>query len=260
MPSVNGTPCWYELGTPDPDGAQTFYGLVLGWTFQQDGSDGFDYRLAAAPDGAMVAGVMSNGAQAGSPPPNWLLYYAVDDCDAASGAARAAGGGVVRDPTDVAGTGRFAVLSDPQGAVFGVLQPDPPSDPDAGRAFDQAAAGHGNWHELMTPHPDQALGFYAGLFGWSPGELYDMGAAGPYQLFRRGDADIGGMMNQGGASVPSWVPYFGVSSFGESVDRVTTAGGTIVHGPNEVPGGACTLIAEDPQGAVFALVGPPDTA
>ena len=59
MAKVHGTPCWYELSTSEGSlgAAETFYGDVLGWTFQDAGMEGFDYHLARA-DGDLVAGLM----------------------------------------------------------------------------------------------------------------------------------------------------------------------------------------------------------
>lgn len=53
-----------------------------------------------------------------------------------------------------------------------------------------------------------------------------------------------------------WLYYFGVPSIDEAVTRITDNGGSIMHGPSEVPGGALIVQAADPQGALFALVGP----
>ena len=55
-------------------------------------------------------------------PPNWLPYFAVEDCDASAAKAQALGGGTVVAPTDVPEVGRFAILRDPQGAVFAIIK------------------------------------------------------------------------------------------------------------------------------------------
>jgi hypothetical protein len=166
----------------------------------------------------------------------------------------------VTDPQDVPGTGRFAVLTDPQGAAFGVLQPEPMEDGSIGSAFDQAAEGHGNWHELMTSDPAAAFDFYAKHFGWTKGETLDMGEMGAYQLFGRAGADIGGIMGLGDVPMPVWLPYFGVNDVQAAITAITAGGGHLHHGPMEVPGGAHVAVFNDPQGAWFAIVGPLTTA
>ena len=89
MSGFQGNPCWYELGTTDPAAAGRFYADVLGWTIGDSGMEGMVYLLARAGE-EMVAGLTSNAGQAGAPPPNWLTYFAADDCDATAAAAEAA--------------------------------------------------------------------------------------------------------------------------------------------------------------------------
>lgn len=248
-------PCWFELGTNDQDGAAAFYGKVLGWEVGDSQMPDFDYRLAKA-GGAMVAGMMPLDDQPPGTPPNWLIYFAADSADDAARVVAEQGGRVLKGPADIPGTGRFAVLADPQGAVFGILQPAPmEAEPDS-HAFDQIREGHGNWIELMTPDQDAALDFYSGLLGWTKSTPVDMGEHGTYQLFARDGADIGGMMAQGQSPMPAWFPYFGVNGIEEAMARAREGGGTIIHGPQEVPGGAFIAWIADPQGAVFAVVGP----
>ena len=136
MSSENhGAPCWYELSTNDLDAAGDFYGSVLGWSVADAGMDGFTYHLASAGDGGLVAGLMSNAGQPDAPPPNWVVYFTCNDCDATAASIRAAGGGVLAEPADIPGTGRFAVVTDPQRAVFGILQPEAMDDAPPSRAM-----------------------------------------------------------------------------------------------------------------------------
>jgi predicted enzyme related to lactoylglutathione lyase len=55
---------------------------------------------------------------------------------------------------------------------------------------------------------------------------------------------------------PIWLYYFGVERVEGAIARITAGGGTVLHGPSEVPGGALIVRARDPEGAAFALVGP----
>ena len=259
--SYQGQPCWYELGTSDLEGAADFYTGIVGWQITDSGMSGFDYRLAASGDD-VIAGLMSNAAQEGNPPPNWLIYFAVDDCDQTAAHVREEGGRVFKGPDDIPGTGRFAVVADPQGAVFGILQPDmsqmSPKDrakAEAGEgAFDPQKPGHCNWNELMTTDPEAALAFYSRLLGWTRGEAMEMGDMGVYQLVRRNGVDIGAIMGLGGSSVPAWLPYFGIErSMTAAIDAVKSAGGVVHNGPIEVPGPAYIAVAQDPQGGWFAV-------
>ncbi|MFV0490823.1 MAG: VOC family protein [Pseudorhodobacter sp.] len=262
--NFHGNPCWYELGTSDLDNARAFYAAVLDWDVQDSDMPGSRYLLASA-GGEVVAGMMPSTAQEGNPPPNWLTYFAVDDCDKAATDIRVAGGKIFKQPTNIPGTGHFAVTQDPQGAVFGILQLDMSqmgaadrTKAEAGQgAFDQSKAGHGNWHELMTPDPEGGFAFYSGLFGWTKGEAMDMGGSGIYQLIRRNGVDIGAIQPQENSPTPAWLPYFGVKgSVAARVDAIKTAGGQVHMGPIEVPGPAYIAVAADPQGAAFSIAGP----
>lgn len=252
----NGTPCWYELATGDLAGAGDFYSEALGWDVAGESAmEGFDYRLGG-PSGAMVAGLMDN-AMMGGAPPAWRMYFTATGVDAAVQAVTAAGGSVLQPAADIPGTGRFAVVADPQGAVFGLLQPDTSQPTPAVGAFDQSRAGHGNWHELMTTDPEAAFAFYHGLFGWETSAEVEMpGDMGTYRIFSHRGTDIGGMMGLGNAPMPTWLPYFGVDGVTEAITRIEGGGGTTHHGPHAVPGGAHVAICTDPQGAWFAIVGP----
>ena len=64
-------------------------------------------------------------------PPHWNVYFQVDDVDATTAQAGELGGKVVAPPFDVAGVGRIAVIADPQGGMFNVLQPPPENQPSA---------------------------------------------------------------------------------------------------------------------------------
>lgn len=252
--SFHGLPCWYELTTPDPVAAGVFYGAVVGWSVAKVPMEGFDYYLASMA-GRQAAGMMAP-MMAGIPP-NWCVYFAVTDCDATAAAVVADGGRRITEPQDIPGTGRFAILSDPQGAVFGILQPLPMEGGDGGGAFDQGTPGFGAWHELMTPDPKAALAFYGRHFGWKPSTVMPMGEMGDYHIVAGSKGDMGGAMGlpMPGAP-PAWLPYFGVASVGAAKAAVEAAGGVVRNGPMPVPGGAWVFQATDPQGAWFAVTGP----
>ena len=245
---------WYELVTTDPGAAARFYGAVLGWSEQDSGLVDQQYRiwmngadavggLMALPDEAAARGLRTC----------WLAYLRVDDVDATVAAITAAGGAVHKPPTDIEGVGRFAAVGDPQGAAFYVMAP---IGAGPSRAFLQGTPGHGGWHELHTTDWKAALAFYSALFGWTPSTPFDMGQMGVYQLFAAGGPDIGGMMNSPAAPRPFWLYYFNVADITAARARLEAAGGTVLHGPSPVPGGAWIIQARDPQGAMFALVGP----
>lgn len=253
--SFHGLPCWFELSVPDPDAAEVFYDAALGWAWSRVDMGAFDYHLAQMGE-VLVAGGFPLAACPPGTPPNWMIYIAVDDCDASAAQAVALGGKIWKDPDDIPGTGRFAILGDPQGAVFGILQPLPMDPPSAGGAFDPEKVGHGNWIELTSADPAAALEFYGALFGWREDARHDMGPAGLYRIIAHQDRQIGGISGLGQSPFSFWLPYFGCADLADTLDTLKTAGGVVMHGPQEVPGPAMIAVARDPQGAFFALVGP----
>ncbi len=156
-------------------------------------------------------------------------------------------------PRDIPTIGRFAVIADPQGAAIALFKgasSEPPKRPTPG------TPGHVGWHELMAVDWEKALAFYSELFGWEKAEAVEMGAMGKYQMFAADGQPIGGMFNKPPAvPVPFWTYYVNVDAIEPAAERIKAAGGKIINGPMEVPGGQWIVQGTDPQGAVFALVG-----
>ncbi|TMJ95882.1 MAG: VOC family protein [Actinobacteria bacterium] len=123
-PGSEGVFVWDELGTTDVDGAQRFYGEVFGWSTTDMGSEYGGYRIFQRGE-TRVAGLMA--LPDASMPAGWQPYVAVDDPDGTTAKANELGGSTLMEPMDVPNVGRIAVLRDPQGAVFGIIKPDPAS-------------------------------------------------------------------------------------------------------------------------------------
>jgi predicted enzyme related to lactoylglutathione lyase len=116
-----GTFIWNELDTRDIEAAKAFYTRAFPWTAQTNGEGAQAYTEWKV-DGRSIAGAMQMGDQfPAEVPPNWLTYFAVADCDATAAKVQELGG-IVRMPGMDIDMGRFAVLSDPNGATFAVMQ------------------------------------------------------------------------------------------------------------------------------------------
>jgi len=114
-----GTPIWNELVSPDLPTATRFYEQVLGVRWQTEAMEGGDYLTLLAGD-RVVGGAMPPMAE--GMPPHWNVYFNVTSVDDTVAAAERLGGRVVAPAFDVAGVGRMAVLADPQGAIFNLMQ------------------------------------------------------------------------------------------------------------------------------------------
>lgn len=117
----HGTVVWNELASGSADAAKVFYGGVFGWGVEERTMPDFTYTEWLIGD-RPVGGMLPLAAIPADVPPHWLVYFAVDDCDAVAARAEELGGKVLRAPFDVPNVGRLAVLADDQGAVFAVIR------------------------------------------------------------------------------------------------------------------------------------------
>jgi len=112
--------CWNELMTSDTAAAETFYRGLFDWGAKTSDMPGMKYTEFTQ-GGRSVAGMMPIGPEMGPVPPNWMLYFAVAAVDAFATQAGKLGGKLVVPPQDIPKVGRFTVVQDPQGAVFGAI-------------------------------------------------------------------------------------------------------------------------------------------
>jgi predicted enzyme related to lactoylglutathione lyase len=249
---LRGRFLWYELMTTDPKAAEGFYTKVVGWGTQAHPGMETPYTTWMKGE-APVGGLMTipPEAKAGGAPPNWMMYVGTPDADATVDQARSLGGKVEAGPMEIPDIGRFAVLSDPQGAVFAVLQPAEEGAMPEGPAEDLDFS----WRELATTDAAGAVAFYAELFGWEKQNASEMGGLGLYQEFGRAGAPLGGIYTKPKEmpAPPHWLLYTRVPDIQAAVERAGSRGGKLLNGPMEIPGGDLVAQLVDPQGAVFAL-------
>ncbi|WP_394835143.1 VOC family protein [Pendulispora rubella] len=112
------TACWHELSADDPADAQQFYTELFGWrarTSHELGREYTEFRVGAQAVGGLVK------KPAPRTPPSWIAYFSVRDCDWAARIAAVMGGQIVAAPRDLPTVGRFALVRDTEGSVFGIL-------------------------------------------------------------------------------------------------------------------------------------------
>lgn len=253
MPNKPGDFIWFELLTSDPYAAQDFYGKVVGWSISDSGMPGMDYRILNAPD-ASIGGLMKMPEGGGGP--TWLGYVGVEDVDQTVEQMTTAGATVQLPAMTVEGVGRMAMLADPVGAVLYVMRG---SSDETSTAFKMApdSFGHVVWAELTSSDPKASKAFYASAFGWRQEGGMPMGPFGDYQFLHNASGSLGAVMpSTVPGSVPGWLYYIHVPDIDAAAAEVRSSGGTVVQEPMEIPGGDFSLIAVDPQGARFGLVGP----
>ncbi|RMB80056.1 VOC family protein [Streptomyces shenzhenensis] len=246
-----GTPCWADAMFNDVEGAKTFYGEVLGWTFGAASAEFGNYTLAYA-DGKAVAAVVPPmpGQEA---PPQWCLYFASADAAATAARIRDNGGEIVMEPMQVGAFGSMCLAREPGGALFGVWQPG------SHEGFEATAVpGAFCWAEVFTREPETTDAFFSALFSYRAKQVED--DAVDFRVFDLGDATVLGRMKMTDdfpPEVPSYINvYFDVADCDAAVATAAERGGILRFGPMSSPFGRFAAIS-DPQGANFSVI---DTA
>lgn len=121
-----GTLCWSELATLNREESKSFYHQILGWEFDDKDMMGLTYTELKA-GCHQEGGMMEMTEEWGDTPPHWMNYFAVDDCEAMANKAQELGAMVCVPPTDIPDVGRFAVINDPQGATFSIIEINEPA-------------------------------------------------------------------------------------------------------------------------------------
>lgn len=253
MSATHGTFVWYELMSSDPAASQDFYAQLFGWRYEP--LPGGDYSLihaGAQPLGGvftLTAAMRERGAQ-----PGWFGYVEVDELEQAVQRVQSLGGTLLLPVTRAGEVGQFALVADPQGAVFYLFRSTRTPVPDFSMAPGRVA-----WREWHGPDHERAFGFYQVLCGWQRAELLD-GPLGKYQVIRTAGTAAGGLCSPPDAQRGAWRYYFAVENIDTAAARLAAAGGRVCNGPYAISGGMWVLEASDPEGALLALLGPRQTA
>lgn len=121
-----GALAWAECTTRDGAGADAFYRGLFGYEQEQIGGGQMDYVVYKV-GGEAMCGRMQMGAEFEGIPAHWMIYFAVENADAAAARVKELGGKVAHGPFD-SPHGRIAVVADPFGAYFSIVQPNEPSN------------------------------------------------------------------------------------------------------------------------------------
>jgi predicted enzyme related to lactoylglutathione lyase len=244
-----GEPCWIGLGTADAAKAAEFYGALLGWDCPEGPPEHGGFRtclLAGTPVGGM-------GTTRGDAPQGWRTYFNVRDIEETVAKAVAAGGSVILPATDVADAGRLAVLSDDQGAPFGLWQPIA----FAGISV-KDVPGSFAWCELISDSVEQSAAFYGAVFGWELGTPSPDDASGRAEWLIDGQA-VAGVMPRPAAMPaemrPYWDVFFQVDDIEATVATASSAGATVLLPSLDIKHGTIAVFL-DPIGAIFSVVKP----
>lgn len=243
-----------EISSPT---ASQFYEAVVGRAITPGQEPPLFYGHIDRNDGQHVGGILPLSADmaAQGAHPQWVGYIAVDNLNATLAEVIGRGGRALMPRTEI-DEGSFAMVMDPWGASFYLMQPNPGPDSRPSVAYSPVDAQSVGWNELFTGDFHAALAFYTQVFGWEPAGAMDMGIYGTYQFLAHKGVTFGAMMPQPPhLPRPGWNHYIRVGDFEAAHEAVLAGGGKVLHGPSEVPGGGWIINALDPQGASFAIVG-----
>lgn len=265
---IPGVPCWVDTSQPDPESALPFYRGLFGWEFENvmpEGSGG-SYFMGRIRGGDVAAvGSIPDGAP---PMAMWNTYIWVDSAAETASKARDSGGGVAMEPFDVMGSGRMAVLTDPEGAAFCVWEA---MDHKGARIVNE----HGslNFNGLATRDPEGAKAFYGSVFGWTtlglpsgsmwtlpgygdhleertPGLREQMATMGGPEGFIDVVAALNPISDDDSDTPAHWTVTFAVDDAAATAARAVELGGEVVTGPFDASWTRMAVI-KDPQGATF---------
>ncbi|MEE1753571.1 VOC family protein [Streptomyces sp. SP18CS02] len=246
-----GTPCWADAMFSDLEGAKSFYGDVLGWTFGESSSEYGNYTTAYAEGKAVAAVVPPMPGQDGEEGPSaWCLYLASPDAGATARRIRDNGGEVLMEPMQVGDFGTMVLARDPGGVVFGVWQ--------AGTHEGFEAKGEPGaycWAEIFTRESGKADAFFPAVYPYHVKRMRD--EAVDFKLFDLGQDPVLGRMamtDEFPPEEPSFMNvYFTVEDCDAAVARATERGAELRFGPMSSPFGRFAAL-RDPQGATFSVI------
>ncbi|MCR9195825.1 MAG: VOC family protein [Hyphomonas sp.] len=239
---------WHDLFTGDRQGAMAFYERIAGWTYQIEHATDFAWGGGEKDFVLAVLGQEAGAGFAETPPElsnGWIAYVEVRDVDATAARAEQLGGAIIRQPFDVPGVGRNALLRDPLGALIGVSL--------SRHSFPAPRLQFG-LEVYLSDTPAFPRAFYGPLFGWTPDPLHSETQGGIAIAGPSGDD----LAVQLAAKVPDgeharWVPSLKVTNVTDALRNAEQAVaeplGDVLSGPAQ----SRYPLLRDPDGAFLCL-------
>jgi len=245
---VPGEVVWADLVTTDVETAIAFYAQVFGWEIRRSDDPGY---VELAHNGGVICAVAKFDDDDVTPGnARWLVSISVADVDEVAAKVESRGGSVLEPPEDFPDRGRIAVIGDGQGAVFMLLRAsggDPSGDGHVADAW--------GWAELWTRDVEKAVAFYEEVVGYrairTPGESGQR----PVVLSTGKQARATIVQIPWNDVQPNWLPYVPVTDGRATIQRIESAGGSVLLTSDEVgdDAGSFAAIIADPTGGVFAI-------
>jgi hypothetical protein len=243
---------WCELMTTDIERSATFFASLLDADILRPDDESPVLFVARKNSESILFGLLPIQL-APNVRSHWIGYLTVADLDRAIELTRERGGDVHVLPDDEQGPGgepRFAVVTDPQGAVINLHEDVPLPSPQEGLP----GLGEVAWTELLTTDRYAASAFYQELVGWEPGPAHDRPEEGvAHALFQ--DGRVFGLLRDmpaGSPVPPHWAFYLRVPDLDAAIANARALGGFVFEDPGQVDGGRRVILL-DPTGAPVTL-------
>jgi uncharacterized protein len=243
---LRGKVIWHDLVTPDLEAAKRFYSALFGWTFRDIGSD---YSVAYS-EGEAVGGIFQRPLPAGGQrQPLWLSFIAVSDVGNAAHTAEHNGAKVLAGPRSHPNRGEQAVLSDPEGAMFGVLASSSGDPPDY-----LANPGAWIWSAVLVRDPDREATFYQKLFDY---EVFDLSEGEPLQVVLSSQDYARATIRPlapGASGRARWLGFVRVEDAASAASKAQSLGARLLVEPRTDRHGGRLAVIADPGGAPLGLM------
>ncbi|GAB3285208.1 VOC family protein [Parahaliea aestuarii] len=251
-----GKVVWHDLLSDTPARTEAFYSGLFGWEFEALPLESANYTLIRH-QGRLIGGMVDqNELPIREDVSQWVVVISVADLEAAVNALDSAGGKVLTPPTSLGERGDLAVVTDPEGAAFALLETRHGDPADGG---DRPASGDFLWDELWAGEPEAAGNFYRKALGYGL-EQRELGSDQQplsYTVFNSAGqprAGLRGLPVEG--LKPTWVSYVRVADAAELesiLSRVEGLGGRILVPATDRPAGGRVALIAGPSGAGIAL-------
>ena len=247
---TTGKIAWREHISPDPATAIDFYSALIGWETRpiDMGSPDGPYPMVHV-DGKQITGF--DAADGSDAPPHWLVYITVDGTvEAAAERAVAGGGSVIVAPKPLHDFGRYAVLSDPDGAIFCVYAPDDPTE-DAPDESWPPAAGTISWYAIAGSDLAATARFYADVCGYDQPDPTEEFSVLNTPVLMNGSNLHAGVLPASAELTPQWLVYVMVPDADAILTRAIDLGGKPITPVMVIPQIGRIIGVTDPTGATF---------
>lgn len=226
----------FEIHVPDEQVGAKFYSELLGWKTQA--APEMNYVLVEN-TGTIGGGIGREEKGAWS-----TVYVGAPDIQALLDKAEKLGGTTVMPVTEIPNVVTFAMFTDLDGNVMGLVKTDSDMPPQ------EAAGAQMGWFEIYSKDPRKAWAFYRELFGW---DIHESEGDGFVYGEIHTDGPVGGGIsstNSGELGVVLWASVDDQEAY---LKRVVELGGQRVMDPTPVNEGLVVSSFKDPQGAKFGL-------